>query len=189
VRRTAPRPVEIPDFVPVAAAPPATIERYRGRVPDRMIELWQMLGYGAGVSGFIKLIDPDLYREQIGDSLHRASMIPLFATGMADVIVWDEVERKNRILRYRYGRFNAFLNDIDLLLTDFADPAALAEDYLWAPYPEAVARYGAPAFDECFAYTPLLALGGPEKVEHLEKAKLTTHIALITQLAGPIPYY
>ena len=46
------------------------------------------------------------------------------------------------------------------------------------------ARLDEPAFDECFGYVPLLALGGPETADHLEKVKLREHIALISQFTG-----
>ncbi|WP_082116290.1 T6SS immunity protein Tdi1 domain-containing protein [Hymenobacter terrenus] len=46
------------------------------------------------------------------------------------------------------------------------------------------AHLGEPAYDECFGYVPLLALGGPETMEHLEKVKLREHIFLISQFTG-----
>lgn len=54
------------------------------------------------------------------------------------------------------------------------------------PYPEAVQKYGEPAFDECFGYVPLLSLGGPEVAENLQKVKLREHLNLITQFSGPV---
>ncbi|MBC2005604.1 DUF1851 domain-containing protein, partial [Listeria booriae] len=56
----------------------------------------------------------------------------------------------------------------------------------WGSYEEAIKVYGEPDFDECFAYTPLLGLGGPEKVDNLQKAKLKEHIYLITQFMGKL---
>ncbi|WP_376699423.1 T6SS immunity protein Tdi1 domain-containing protein [Listeria booriae] len=55
-----------------------------------------------------------------------------------------------------------------------------------AQYREAVEQLGEPAYDECFGYVPLLALGGAEKVENLQKVKLREHILLISALAGTI---
>ncbi|WP_324604070.1 T6SS immunity protein Tdi1 domain-containing protein [Paenilisteria weihenstephanensis] len=57
---------------------------------------------------------------------------------------------------------------------------------MWKPYQEAVKKLGTPAYDECFGYVPLLALGGSEKMENLQKVKLKEHILLISALAGPI---
>jgi hypothetical protein len=60
-------------------------------------------------------------------------------------------------------------------------------DYLdWTPFSEAVERLGVPNADECFGFTPLLVLGGPETPDHLEIVSLREHILLITQFAGPL---
>lgn len=64
----------------------------------------------------------------------------------------------------------------------------MTEEFDNGPYLEASARYGAPGYDECFGYVPLLALGGPRKVENLQKVKLVEHLSIITQLAGMIRY-
>ncbi|MEC2665533.1 DUF1851 domain-containing protein, partial [Bacillus cereus] len=56
----------------------------------------------------------------------------------------------------------------------------------WKHYQQALNKYGKLEIDECFGYTPLLALGGPEKVENLQKVKLIEHVYLITQFMGPI---
>ena len=53
-------------------------------------------------------------------------------------------------------------------------------------YAQAVEKYGDLAYDECFGYVPLLALGGKEDVEHLKKIKMKEHIAVITQLTGGV---
>ncbi|EDN9973050.1 DUF1851 domain-containing protein, partial [Listeria monocytogenes] len=61
------------------------------------------------------------------------------------------------------------------------------DEYLkWQPYPRVVEKYGEVSYDECFGYTPILGMGGTEKVENLKKVKLREHIYLITQFMGPI---
>lgn len=53
--------VEIADFVPHARVPAETIDAYRGRVPDELVEIWQTYGYGTFGEGFLRIIDPVLY--------------------------------------------------------------------------------------------------------------------------------
>ena len=47
-------------------------------------------------------------------------------------------------------------------------------------------QYDESDYDECFGYTPLLGLGGAEKVENLKKVKLKEHILIITEFMGPV---
>ena len=42
-----------------------------------------------------------------------------------------------------------------------------------------VAKYGKLAYDECFGFVPLLALGGFKDVDHMDKVKVLEHIYLI----------
>ncbi|WP_083536288.1 T6SS immunity protein Tdi1 domain-containing protein [Chryseobacterium vrystaatense] len=47
-------------------------------------------------------------------------------------------------------------------------------------------KLGEPAFEESYGYVLLLGLGGPEKVENLEKVKLKEHILIVAQALGKI---
>lgn len=180
---------QIPDYRPTAPVPGETIARYRDRVPAESEELWRSHGFGDGVGGWIEVIDPDVYHATIGAYLPPPSFIPLFAAALAHVVAWDEAEGKSRYFRFRHGPFEAFTNNLSYLVVDLTDSDALAEDWVWDLFPEAAARLGRPAFDSCFAYQPLLALCGAKRADKLEPAHLATHIALFTQLAGPVPYY
>jgi hypothetical protein len=179
----------LPNFTPVAPVPAETVERYRGRVPDQLVEIWQTQGYGiAGARGFLRVIDPDRYVASIRESLPRPTMIPIFATGLADVIVWDAEEGAVRSLLFRKGDFHALGNGLGWTAA-IGDEGFLADLLEWDPYPGGVDRLGEPGYDECLLFVPLLALGGPATADHLETGDLLTHVELIRQLAGPIAYY
>ena len=77
-----------------------------------------------------------------------------------------------------------FSPGLDFFFDDLADGETLSNQLYWEPYPAAREQLGEPAYDECFGYVPLLALGGPETVEHLQKVKLREHIALIAEFTG-----
>jgi len=163
------------------------IREFKKRIPEQLLAIWEKYDFGSILSDYLKIVNPLDYHDLLKETYVRSDdALVLFTTSMGDFIVWED-SRYLLMLNYRNGkvkgissRFNYFLQDLvddDLIFTETLD---------WHPYPAAVQKYGEPAFDECFGYVPLLGLGGPEKVENLQKVKLKEHILLISEFMGPI---
>lgn len=164
------------------------VARYQDRVPAELLEIWVNYGFGIFCEGYLKVVNPEDYADLLADTYQLTSTpssapaLVLFATAMGDLLIW---ERGYLVLiNYRRGQTKNLSKGLDFFFDDLADNWTLPNKLRWEPYPAARARLGEPAFDECFGYVPLLALGGPETVEHLEKVKLQEHIALISQFTG-----
>ncbi|WP_052732958.1 T6SS immunity protein Tdi1 domain-containing protein [Hymenobacter terrenus] len=178
-----------PEYTIVDRPAPEVLTRYRDRVPPELLEVWEQYGFGTFCDGYLKVVNPDDYADLLADTYQLTSTpapappVVLFATGMGDLIIW---ERGYLVLvDYRHGHTGVVGKDLKLFFRNLSDGGeTLAEEFFWEPYPAARERLGEPAFDECFGYVPLLALGGPETVEHLEKVKLREHIFLISQFTG-----
>ncbi|AWD89402.1 MULTISPECIES: T6SS immunity protein Tdi1 domain-containing protein [Bacillus] len=160
--------------------------RYKDKLPAELIEVWDKYGLGTLLNGFLKVINPDEYL----DILERCYMryeqaIPIFTTSMGDIIVWEKDKYVN-LLNFRKGHVHVVSSGFDFFFDDLKDNDFMNDELMWEPYPEASRIYGKPDYDECFGYTPLLGLGGSEKVENLEKVKLREHILIITEFIGPI---
>jgi len=164
------------------------VARYRDQVPPELLEVWEQFGFGTFCDGYLKVVSPDDYTDLLADTYQLTSTpssapaIVLFATAMGDLFIWEDGYLSR--VDYRHGQIEMVSKGLDFFFEDLADGETLVEEFLWEPYPAARERMGEPAFDECFGYVPLLALGGPEKVEHLQKVKLREHIALIGQVVG-----
>ena len=63
------------------------------------------------------------------------------------------------------------------------------DELKWQPYPEALSKYSAPNFDECFGYTSLLGLGGAEKVENLKKRENGRPVCFLILHFGVFPNF
>ncbi|WAC66972.1 DUF1851 domain-containing protein [Agrococcus sp. SL85] len=183
----------IADIVQHEAASADTIARYRGRVHDEVIELWETYGLGTFGSGFFRVIDPVAYERGIGDVLGRVTgqriSIPFMVTGLADVVTWEPGIGVSAIL-YRNGSASGVGADLDTLLGMLALDGEdyLSEEFDWDMFPKAVAAHGPLAFDESFTYVPLLSLGGPKQVEHLKPRTTIEAIRTMVEFQGVIEH-
>ena len=164
------------------------IARYRDQVPPELLAIWEQFGFGTFCEGYLKVVNPEDYADLLADTYQLISTssstvaLVLFATAMGDLLIWE----RGYLVRvsYRYYKTETLSKGLDFFFDDLADNWTLPNELHWEPYPAARERLGEPAFDECFGYVPLLALGGPETVEHLQKVKLREHISLISQVTG-----
>lgn len=183
--------VTITDFVSHAPVEPEIIAEYRDRVPTEIVEIWEQYGYGTFGEGFLRVINPKQYEDQIGDCIGKTQgdgiAIPIMVTGLGDLITWEPsiggivalLFRENDLIGQ--GSVAAFLT---LLHLDGAEH--LSDALKWDIFPKAVATHGELAFDESFIFVPLLSLGGPAKVENLRKRDTLTAISVMVEFQGTI---
>ncbi|TGA98522.1 DUF1851 domain-containing protein [Sporolactobacillus shoreae] len=162
------------------------LQKYSNLIPNELTLIWKKYGLGSFLKGYLKIINPEDFVEILNDSYFRSDLaVPVFATGMGDIITWEE-NRYLRLVEYRKGIFKGISAGFEFFFSDLENNIFL-DKYLDAKqYFEAIDTYGEPAYDECFGYTPLLGIGGSEKVENLKKVKLREHIQIITEFMGPI---
>jgi hypothetical protein len=176
-----------------------TIDKYTNILPHALIRIWKDYGFGSFAKGFLRTINPDEYQELINVTYAKdPSPIPVFTTGLGDIIVWDEGLYKNEkyyyfgILYYRHGRESMLitaqtLDDDDFFTDSLTDSDSYKNEFFWSQYMEALKINGKkPDYDECYGYVPLLGLGGAEKSKNLQIVKVKEHIMLINEMLGPI---
>ncbi|MGP1910119.1 T6SS immunity protein Tdi1 domain-containing protein [Metabacillus sp. JX24] len=161
-------------------------EKFKDKLPAELIEVWKKHGFGLFKNGFLKTINPDEYSEIVEHSyLRHDRAIPIFTTAMGDIIVWEQ-NRYVYLLNYRKGYAHIVSAGLDFFFEDLEDESFMNDELMWLPYPDVVIKQGIPDYNECFGYTPLLALGGEEKAENLKIVKLKEHILVRTEFMGPI---
>jgi len=160
------------------------IEKYREKVGDSIVEIWERYGFGSTFNGYLKIINPECVQELLNETyIMPFDEIPVFVTGMGDIIACDS--RGNFvIIDYRHQRIKVLWTDKEIWWDYFLDDFYKEKYWKWDPYFEAVKKYGEPEYDECFGYEPLLSLGGKESINNLKKVKYEVHISLIGELQG-----
>lgn len=174
------------DFTKHKTVDEDAILKYKDKLPKEIIETWKKYGFGSFLNDYLKVVNPDDFLDVLERSYIRYEQaIPIFTTSMGDIIVWEKGKYVN-LLNFRRGYVHVVSSGFEFFFDDLDDKDFMDEELMWQPYPEAKSKYGFPDYDECFGYTPLLGLGGAEKVENLNKVKLKEHILVITELLGPI---
>ena len=163
------------NFVKVADMPQEVIEKYQNQVPAELLQIWQEDGLGTFLDGYLKVINPDDYLELLQNSYFRGDIaFPMFVTAFGDIITWEKNAYVG-IVQYNIQDMDIICKGLDLFIR-----------FLDNSYRQAVAKHAQLAYDECFGFVPLLALGGFKDVDHMDKVKVLEHIYLMYQLTGGV---
>ncbi|MEV1131388.1 T6SS immunity protein Tdi1 domain-containing protein [Agromyces sp. NPDC049794] len=169
----------------VAPIAEETIAQYAAQVPAEVVELWRAQGAGfVGDDRYFRVVDPARAAQMLQGvfGLPDGSTV-LFTTALGDLVV--HANGLYLVVKSRWGAIDVIEGaTFDELIALIDDPAQRDIAWEWQPYPAARDRDGAPDFEQCFGYVPLLALGGSPDASHLQLSGLYEHLALIAQLAG-----
>jgi len=177
-----------PNFARVSQPTEGDAARYKDSLPIGLIELWYEHGYGIYMDGYLRIVHPAEYTQILSTTYagYTDTHIPFATTALGDLLVW--VEDAVKLINYRYGVSSIVSSSkIERLF----ESRLLSENYLdkyfgWSNYLPAKERLGAPEYDECFAYEPILAAGGFEKIENLSRVNMKEHLNITAQLAGSV---
>jgi hypothetical protein len=177
--------------------PTASIERYRGKLPDQLLSYWQEHGWCGYAEGLFWTVNPQEYEPVrdvwIGntefmekDAYHiiaRGAFGKLYffgeKTGSSLIIMPSDalalpekpgLADLDREVRIFFGSRSPGSND----LSD-ADNKPL--------FARALKKLGRLQRDEMYGFVPALALGGPATLEHLQKVKAVEHLVMLAQLS------
>lgn len=173
------------DFIPVAPISADTIAAYQGRVPAEVSAAWGQHGAGFLGDGYFRFVDPARADAMLGGGRPVPDdAVVLFATAMADLVVWWQ--DMYLVAKTRLGEIHAAsIPFAELVALMDPDPEARAVVWDWEPYPLAMQRLGVPAFEQCLMHVPILAMGGRGDPATMDLGSLWVHVGLMLHMAGP----
>lgn len=169
--------------------PDEIIEKYQNRVSDEIIALWKTYGFCTTEDGYYKIVNPDDYIDVIDEIYYGEGDEPIviFTTSMADVIVYDN-EGCFLYINLRHEICGVIGDEFSFTMSEMKDVEFRQSVLSWSPYEDAVKKYGKPEYDECFAYEPLLSIGGNESVDNLKRVNMKVHLNIVSQLQEIITF-
>lgn len=179
--------------------PASSIERYRGKLPDQLLEYWDEHGWCGYGGGIFWLVNPQEYDGVIaswieGTRFENFDVYHLIARGaFGDLYLWGEktgASLKITGLASRYITHASTLPEdmMDKRLRNFLLSTELEYNDYDGLFKPARKKLGTLRHDEMYGFVPALMLGGPDTLEHLEKVKAVEHLMLLSQIADLQPY-
>jgi hypothetical protein len=161
----------------------AVLERYKGRVPEPLIEEWEISGLAGFADGFLWLAEPDSLTDVIAEWKPEPAGVPFARTGFGDIFLWND--EGVYCLGVHDGQVDWVTGDFVMFFNyALCDQAFLDEVLRHRLYVELLPRLGAVNVDEMYTFVPALVLGGEQDAAHVQKVKMREQLFFLAQAHG-----
>lgn len=179
--------------------PLSSIERYRGKLPNLLLEYWVEHGWCGYGDGIFWLVNPQDYDGVVaswieGTKIGKRDTYHLIArSAFGDLYLWGEktgfsLKITSIISRCIIHNFVPTAEQMDRKLQDFLLSTDVESNDYDNLFRSAKSKLGTLKSDEMYGFVPALMLGGPDTLDHLEKLKAVEHLTLLSQLTELGPY-
>lgn len=183
--------------------PSDKIEKFRGKLPNKLLEYWQEYGWCGYAKGLFWTVDPDewegVLEAWIGDTefMERDAYYVIGRTAFGQLILWGETTGQSLKVTTVYGmifpsfdeaRFQERGPDLTIQLFFSAcskerfDLADRDENLL---FDRALEKLGPLDQNTMYGFVPALAMGGESTLERLQKLDAHVHLDILSQVTEP----
>ena len=179
--------------------PASSIERYRGKLPNLLLEYWAEHGWCGYGEGIFWIVNPQEYEGVVsswieGTKLEQHDTYHLIArSAFGDLYLWGEktgfsLKITSFISEYFVHDFEITSGEMDRELQDFLLSTEVEYNDFDDLFKPAQKKLGTLRHDEMYGFVPALMFGGPDTLDHLEKVKAVEHLTFLSQIAELQPY-
>lgn len=183
-----------------AAADEEALAKYRGVLPDSLLDFWREEGWCSYAGGLFWTVNPDDYAWLVDGWIKPLEGMPddryfvIARTAFGDFYCARQHGRSMILISCPYGLVmasksalgngtieratEAFFGGTAKSRFDFSDD----DDH--PMFSAALASLGPLAQDEVYGFVPMLPLGGEAKVGNLQKLDLVVHVDILKQAAS-----
>ena len=189
----------LPPMKDVTNPPKAALAKLGNRLPRRMLDFLQAVGFGRFGHGFLVMMHPHELDETLADWLggFDPARVPLARTALGDIVYFRDrrlhaaaIDHPNAakacdfcVVDVRHKRTLLLAPDPERFVVDALGDSKLLEALLRKDlFDRALERIGPPELGEVYGFVPALALGGSEEPAALERMKAEEHLAILLQL-------
>ena len=182
----------------IVPATTADIEAYRGKLPDQLLEYWQILGFSGFADGLFWLTNPADYQDILDRFLEDTPFeqddiyyviarnawgnLKLYGekTGhsveISPYLNWMRTKKGNQ-QDIEAGKANQTAKDF-IALQDL-ERLDIKNNQKKPLFPAALKKHGPLNADEVYGFAPFLFMGGEKKIKNIEKCDIFAHLNLI----------
>ena len=155
---------------------------YDGALPEELLAHWRAVGWCSYGKGLLWVVDPMQLSDVLEDwvDLGGAKPIVFLRTAFAHLYFWHNGSVFS--LDVQRGGLSVVTKRIALMFRLLCDPDVQRKILRASLFEEALPLIGAPDLDECYAFEPALALGGPGTLETIRRVKIREHLGILAQL-------
>lgn len=179
--------------------PASTIERYKGKLPDKLLQYWMEHGWCGYGDGMFWTVNPQEYEGVVASMLDSANLqtydrFHLIARGaFGDLYLFGEktgfsLKIAPHIGRYIGRKSKATASDMDRLVQNFFACRDLDSNDFDDMFEPAKKNLGTLSPDEMYGFVPALVFGGSIQLDNIQKLKAIEHLVLLSQLCTIEPY-
>lgn len=180
--------------------PDSSLLKYRGKLPQKLIEYWSIHGWCGYAKGLFWTVDPTEYQPAVDawlsgtpfagtDNYHMIAM-----SAFGKMFIWGEETGPSITIHTPYAQIyptdcsDALArrgHDLQMQLFFSTKKGAtldLTDDDGQPLFQRAYERLGVLAADEMYGFVPALALGGRNRIKNLQKVKAVEHLVMLADL-------
>lgn len=184
--------------------PTASIEKWRGKLPDQLLKYWQQEGWCAYANGIFWTVDPDEYEDLLDEWLENTQLEQLDAfhviarSAFGDLYACGEKTGQSVTVACSLNTIFALKNelktknkdDLNLSIRSFFSVSEkkdfdLSDESGQPLFERAMVALGPLESDEMYGFELAIVLGGKMLLDNLAKVKLDVHLTILRQLATP----
>ena len=179
--------------------PTSSIEHYKGKLPNQLLEYWAEHGWCGYGGGIFWIVNPQEYEGVVaswieGTRFEEVDTYHLIArSAFGDLYLWGEktgfsLKITSVLSRVVVKNLEIINDDMDRELQAFLLSRNVDSNDYGELFTPAMKKLGPLRHDEMYGFVPALMLGGPDTLDHLEKVKAVEHLTLLSQITELQPY-
>ncbi|WP_299185304.1 GAD-like domain-containing protein [uncultured Psychrobacter sp.] len=178
----------------------ATLEYYRGKLPDKLLFYWEKMGFCRFKQGLFWIVNPADYEDELvlwldEDILKQDNYYVIARSGFGKLYVWGEKSGFAFEITPTYGWVYQEQGDAKDIAAGLEDRAIQLfftiqqvqyvdmEDNNDKPlFKRCVKKFGALEYDEMFGFVPALAISDNASIKNVDKMNIFVHLNILADL-------